>query len=186
MAYTDCASIALAGITMDCSSSIGGIKRVWLARYADVTDVTVTDNEISAITLASGAKWYEYQFRKNTGSLTSTLNVDDTNGNNYITSELSLVFSRMETVKRLEMSALAVGAVVAVVEDSNGNVWYLGKDDYVSASAGTGETGTAKEDRNAYTITLSTDSTDWPFELTDEAFAAVKTSAQGSTQGTNL
>ena len=77
----------------------------------------------------------------------------------------------------MEMAALAVGAVVAVVEDSNGKVWYLGYDDYVSASAGTGETGTAKEDRNAYTITLSTDSAEWPFELTATAFTAVKESA---------
>lgn len=177
MAYVDCASITLAGITMDCSTSIGGIKRVWLARYSDVSSVSTTDGEISTISLKSGAKWYEYQFRKNTGSLTSTLNVDEENGNNYVTSELSLVFSKMETAKRIEMAALAVGAVVAVVEDANGKAWYLGYDNYVSASTGTGETGTTKEDRNAYTITLSCDSAEWPFELTSTAFEAVKTSA---------
>lgn len=177
MAYVDCASITLAGITMDCSTSIGGIKRVWLARYSDVASVTLTQGEVSAINLKGDGKWYEYQFRKNTGSLTSTLNVDEENGNNYVTSDLSLVFSKMETAKRIEMAALAVGAVVAVVEDSNGKAWYLGYDDYVSASAGTGETGTAKEDRNAYTITLSTDSAEWPFELTATAFTAVKESA---------
>jgi hypothetical protein len=189
MAFADCATITLKGILMDCSSSIGGIKRVWLTRYSDlagqptVGDITETDPEtsevitlgkgITAINLKSGAEWYEYQFRKNTGSLTSTLNVDTENGNNYITSELSLVFSKMETKKRMEMAALTVGAVVAVVEDSNGKFWYLGYDDYVSASAGTGETGTAKEDRNAYTITLSTDSTEWPYELSAAAAASV-------------
>ena len=73
----------------------------------------------------------------------------------------------------MEMAGLTVGAVVAVVEDSNGKFWYLGYDDYVSASAGTGETGTAKEDRNAYTITLSTDSTEWPYELSAAAAASV-------------
>lgn len=176
---------------MDCSSSIGGIKRVWLTRYSDVElvqgktatigDITETvdgstitlGKGVTAIKLKTGAQWYEYQFRKNTGSLTSTLNVDEENGNNYITSELSLVFSKMETKKRMEMAALTVGATVAVVEDSNGKFWLLGYEDYVSASAGTGETGTAKEDRNAYTITLSTDSTEWPYELSAAAIASV-------------
>lgn len=185
MAFADCASIVLKGIMMDCSNSIGGIKRVWLARYSDIDSVTIGNitesgsssvvlgQGVTAIALKTGGEWYEYQFRKNTGSLTSTLNVDETNGNNYITSELSLVFSKMETKKRMEMAALAVGAVVAVVEDSNGKYWYLGYDDYVSASAGTGETGTAKEDRNAYTITLSTESAEWPYELSEAAIASV-------------
>lgn len=191
MAFADCASIVLKGIMMDCSNSIGGIKKVWLARYSDIAQVNgktatigdITETEggetrvlgkgVTAISLKSGGEWFEYQFRKNTGSLTSTLNVDEANGNNYITSELSLVFSKMETKKRMEMAALAVGAVVAVVLDSNGKYWLLGFDDYVSASAGTGETGTAKEDRNAYTITLSTDSAEWPYELSATAAASV-------------
>lgn len=41
MAFADCASIVLKGIMMDCSNSIGGIKRVWLARYSDIASVTI-------------------------------------------------------------------------------------------------------------------------------------------------
>ena len=177
-----CSSISLAGTNLDCSPSIGGIKTVYLAKYSDIASVTVssadaTKGKITAITLETGGRWYEYQFRKNTGSLTSTLNVDDASGAVYVTNELALVFSKMETAKRLEMSALSLGQLAAVVEDSNGCFWYLGLDDYVSASAGTGETGTAKGDRNAYTLTLSTDSLDWPLELSSEAVTAVETSA---------
>ena len=180
----DCTSIALTRITMDCAPSIGGIKKVFLALYSDIDTVTKAADDaasnggfITAITLKSGAKWHEYQFRNNTGSLTSTLNVNDETGNVYVTSELALVFGRMENAKRIEMTALAIGQVAAVVLDSNGKYWYLGFDDYVSASAGTGETGTSKDDRNAYTLTLSTDSVDWPYELSAEAAAAVEESA---------
>ena len=38
--------------------------------------------------------------------MTSTLNVDETTGNNYVTTEVSLVFSKMETTKRIEMADL--------------------------------------------------------------------------------
>lgn len=157
--------ITLNGITLDCQPSLGGIKKVWLAQYSDVTEVTVDPESdmISAITNAG--EWYEYQFRKATGSLTSTLNVDETAGTNYVSNELSLVFTKMETAKRIEIAALSIGQLCAIVLDSNGHYWFLGKDDYVSASAGAGNTGTAKGDQNAYTLTLSTDSDSYPYEI---------------------
>lgn len=167
--------ITIAGITLDCESSLGGIKQVWITQYDNVKSVTVDDetNQISAITLESSAKWYNYQFRKGTGSLTSTLNVDETAGTNYVSNELALVFTKMETKKRIEIAALSIGQLVVVVEDSNGKYWFLGKDDYVSASAGTGVTGTAKGDQNAYTLTLATDSESYPYELSAEAIRSV-------------
>lgn len=167
--------ITIAGITLDCESSLGGIKQVWITQYDNVKSATVDDetNQISAITLEADAKWYNYQFRKGTGSLTSTLNVDETAGTNYVSNELALVFTKMETKKRIEIAALSIGQLVVVVEDSNGKYWFLGKDDYVSASAGTGVTGTAKGDQNAYTLTLATDSESYPYELSAEAIQSV-------------
>lgn len=167
--------ITIAGITLDCETSLGGIKQVWITQYDNVKSVTVDDetNQISAITLEADAKWYNYQFRKGTGSLTSTLNVDETAGTNYVSNELALVFTKMETKKRIEIAALSIGQLVVVVEDSNGKYWFLGKDDYVSASAGTGVTGTAKGDQNAYTLTLATDSESYPYELSAEAIQSV-------------
>lgn len=166
--------ITLNGITLDCQPSLGGIKRVWITQYSDVKSVVVgEDNMIESITLNGEAQWYEYQFRKATGSLTSTLNVDESAGVNYVSNELALVFTKMETAKRIEIAALSIGQLAVVVEDSNGHYWFLGKDDYVSASAGTGVTGTAKGDQNAYTLTLSTDSDSYPYELSAEAIAAI-------------
>lgn len=159
--------ITLKGITLDCATSLGGIKEVWITEYSNVKTVTVDpeSNMISAITLETSAKWYDYQFRKGTGSLTSTLTVDETAGVNYVANELSLVFTKMETAKRLEITALSIGQLAVIVLDSNGKYWFLGKDDYVSASAGTGATGTAKGDSNNYSITLATDSETYPFEI---------------------
>lgn len=166
--------ISLKGITLDCQPSLGGIKRVWITQYSDVKSVVVgEDNKIESITLEAEAEWYEYQFRKATGSLTSTLNVDESAGVNYVSNELSLVFTKMETTKRIEIAALSIGQLAVVVEDSNGHYWFLGKDDYVSVSAGTGVTGTAKGDQNAYTLTLSTDSDSYPYELSAKAIAAI-------------
>jgi hypothetical protein len=157
--------ITLNGITLDCQPSLGGIKKVWLTQYSDVSEVTVDPESKMISDITNAGEWYEYQFRKATGSLTSTLNVDETAGINYVSNELSLVFTKMETAKRIEIAALSIGQLCAIVLDSNGHYWFLGIDDYVSASAGAGNTGTAKGDQNAYTLTLSTDSDSYPYEI---------------------
>ena len=186
----------LNGITLDCSHSLGGIKTVYIANYNDVTDikynastgsttgttsgvtgsttgVTYTGDTITGITMASGAVFKPYQFRKQTGSMTSTLTVDETAGVNYVSTELSLVFTKMETKKRIELSALSVGQLAVIVEDSNGTFWFLGKDDYVSVSAGGAQTGVAKGDGNNYTLTLRDESDTYPYEITKEAVDSV-------------
>lgn len=165
----------LNGIILDCSNSLGGIKTIYIANYGDVTDVAVDaeNGEITGLTMADSAVFKPYQFRKQTGSLTSTLTVDETAGVNYVSTELSLVFTKMETAKRIELSALSIGQLAVIVEDSNGKYWYLGKDDYVSATAGGGQTGVAKGDGNNYTLTLKDESDTYPYEIQKAAVEAV-------------
>ena len=157
-------NVNIAGLCKDCDSSRGGIVEVYAANYGDLTP-TVSAGTITAISVASGASVYKYEFRKGTGSMTSTLTVDAANGVNYVATELSLQFSKMETRKRIEMAALAVGELVFIVRDSNGKFWYLGMDEAVTASAGSGQTGQAIGDGNFYAITLTDNANTWPYEV---------------------
>lgn len=165
----------LAGISLDCTNSLGGIKTVYIANYGDVTEIEIDEasGQITGVTMSGETKFKPYQFRKQTGSMTSTLNVDETAGINYVSTELSLVFTKMETAKRLEMTALAKAQLAVIVKDSNNKYWYLGKDDYVSSTAGSGNTGTAKGDSNNYSLTLTDESDTYPFEITEAAVLAV-------------
>ena len=72
-----CTNQTLAGLCKDCEGSVGGIVEVYAAIYDSVESLATSGNMITGITLASGASFYKYQFRKNTGSMTSTLNVTD-------------------------------------------------------------------------------------------------------------
>lgn len=155
----------LAGITLDCASSVGGIKEVYIANYDDIDMVTVADDKVTQITMKENAKFKKYQFRKQTGSMTSTLNVDEVAGINYVSTELSLVFTKMETSKRIEIAALSIGQLAVIVKDGNDKYWYLGYNDYVSAVNGGGATGTAKGDSNNYSITLKDESDSYPYEV---------------------
>lgn len=164
----------LGGLLMDCETSLGGIKRVYIAKYEDVGEIVPSEGGmVTSIPMLNSTKFKAYNFRKQTGSMTSTLTVDETAGVNYVSTEVVLVFTKMETKKRLEMSALALGQLAVIVEDSNGKYWYLGSDDYVSASAGAANTGTNKGDANSYTITLKDESDTFPYEVSKEAVEAV-------------
>ena len=155
----------LSGLAKDCAANMGGIVEVLIANFDDVTAVTITTGIVSAITMASSAKFKKYNFAKNTGSLTSTYNIDQASGVKYVSSDLLLQFNRMETTKRVEITALSLGDLAVIVKDANGKYWYLGKDEPVNASAGDGQTGTARGDANRYTITLQDNSLEMPYEV---------------------
>ena len=152
---------------------MGGITEVLLANREDVSAVTADSGKISEITMASSAKFKRYTFARNTGSMTSTYTIDQASGVRYVTTDLLLQFNRMETAKRVEISALAVNDLVAIVKDANGIYWYLGYDEPVNASAGDGQTGTARGDANRYTITLQDNSKEMPMEVDSTIIAAL-------------
>ena len=155
----------ISGIVQDCATSKGGVAEVYLANYEDVTDVAVTDNKVTGITMASGKKFHRYYFRPGTSSMTSTLTIDNAAGVNFVQTLLTMLFSRMETTKRVEMSALAVNDLRAIVKDANGVFWLLGEEEPVIANAGDGQTGTAKTDANRYSITLEDNNSTFPKEI---------------------
>lgn len=155
----------LSGLVKDCSPSMGGILEVLLANREDVASVSAETGKISGITMDSSAKFKKYSFTRNTGSMTSTYTINQANGVNYVTTDLVLQFNRMETTKRVEITALSVNDLVAIVKDANGVYWYLGYDEPVNASAGDGQTGTGRDEANRYTITLQDISKEMPMEV---------------------
>lgn len=164
-----------------CVANLGGIKSVFLAEYdADAIKVTKgSDGADDTYTLKKeGITWQEYKMRKNVASMTSTLN-NSTDGASYVTTELALVFSRMDAAKRAAIQALALGEVMAIVEDSNGELWFLGKDAPLTATAGAGETGTAMSDANRYTLTLTDESKEFPIRLADSDNPSKPSSSSG-------
>ena len=156
---------AISGLIQDCATSKGGVAEVYLANYDDVSAITVTDGQVTGITMATGKKFKRYYFRPGTSSMTSTLNLDVAAGVNFVQTLLNMLFSRMETTKRIEMSALAVNDLRGIVKDSNGVYWLLGEEEPMIANAGDGQTGTAKTDANRYSITLEDNNTSFPKEI---------------------
>lgn len=160
-------SVSLSGIAADCQTNVGGIREIYIANFDDVTAVEIDEvsNMIDTITMDSGKKFLKYFFKKNTSSLTSTLNVDPTAGINFVQSDLNIVFAKQETVKRMEIAKLSLGELRVIVKDANGKYWFLGQEEFVSATSGTAQTGTNRTDGNNYQIVLTDYSSSYPYEV---------------------
>lgn len=163
-----CINTPLNGLVYDkCLANVGGIEAVYIAKFDDVSDVTLTaTNEpaVSTITMDEGKKFMGYHFREETGSLTGTLTVSD-NGGRYYTNEAALVFDRMERKKHLEITVLASEASSVLVKDNNGEYWLMSKDKPVYASANVAETSTGYDDHNGYNLTLGVRSQFMPLHV---------------------
>lgn len=158
-----CSSYTMGGIALGCKDSIGGIKKAWFAPYGVKTTVSQSTLTIDAADIAN---FKVYNFRKATGSMTSTLNTSETSGNSF-TTEVVLQFLKQETSKRLEVMALLMNEMCGVVKDGNGKYWYIGYDYPIEATSGTAETGTAMTDLNGYNLTITDNSVELPYEITD-------------------
>lgn len=148
----------LTGLGRSCESNIPGLRTVYFANREDVSDVAFEADGItvSAITMATEAKFYKYYFAKNTGSLVTTHVRSDENGNNYYTTTINLQFNKMEAAKHVEIEALAEGNLIAVAVDNNGKAHLVGYDDYLSSQGEEIATsGAGIDDRNGYTLTLT-------------------------------
>lgn len=169
MAY--CISNSLAGIATDCEGSLGGIKTVYLTTFQDGI-FNMSGETVTGFTTGV-THFYEYQFKPETSNFTSTLNKTAAGGS-YVTTEINLVFSRMDAAKRVEMNALALDDLAAVVADANGKYWAFGRWLPVVSSTATGESGTAYGDANQYTVTLTASDQNFAPELSDGAITALK------------
>lgn len=167
-----CSSITLKGIGINCDTNLAGIKKAWIAQYDDVkVSPVLTGENAHTATLEAAAEatqpFFAYNFAKQTGSLTSTITIDEANGVRYYTNEITLQFNKMEASKHLEIEALAAGELVVVILDNNGKYWVVGADQYVSATEATAQSGQAYGDLNGYTTTMSAMSAYLPFEVKD-------------------
>lgn len=166
----------LKGIGTSCDTVLSGIKSAYIANREDVSAVTKSStaaNVVSGITMSGDAKFMHYHFKKQTGSLTSTLSKDETNGYRFYTNEIALQFTKLEAAKHLEIEALAAGELITIIETNDNKLWLVGYDSYVSATEATAQTGTAFTDMSGYQITMSAMESTLPLEVPADVLTGI-------------
>ena len=180
-----CTSKYLTSITTSCTSNLPSIKSLWIGQYdsASFTYTYLQDGQsqdivdddgnkiieaVSGATLKEGSKpWVIFNFKKNTGELTSEMTVND-NGSHYYTNGVNLVFARIDNGKRLSLEAVASGECTMIVLDSNNQYWLIGAENSVAMTTLSATTGVAISDSNQYSLTISADEATMPILIDGE------------------
>jgi hypothetical protein len=157
------------GITRyNCESPAGGISEVYLLAFEELTSITVTACEVTAIT-TSGAPstWYRYELNEEVGLLETTETKSVQNNSLFYDANLSFTVTKMEASKCNELNLLAIQRIVAIIKTVEGKFFLLGDERGAHKTGGTNNssTGTAYGDLNGYSINLMAKQTHDVYEV---------------------
>ena len=162
--------------TTSCGYSLPEVTDIYLANYADVTNSAVAASsggcgeEITGITLASGASFYHIEPAKNSTTFEDALVVED-NGNKYRTHTLTFNISgTYDACMHQNLDDLALGRYFAVVKTAEGQYLALGRLTGLEAETATLSGG---GDTNGLQIVLSANVTESAIPLASGAIAIV-------------
>ena len=145
-----------------CGYSLPQIVTLYLANYADVKDVAVTEpskDEISGITMVESAKFHVVEPAKNSASFTDEY-VTNENGAQYRTQTITFsVTGTYDKEKHNALDALSLGKYFVVAKTAEGSYIGFGRLTGLEASAASNAGGSANN-TNGMTITLTADVTD--------------------------
>ena len=182
----------LMSIATSCGSNLPSIKSLWIGAFESATftytylqngSQNVTDNDgnpiietVSGATLKEGSKpWVIFNFKRNTGELTSEMTVND-NGSHFYTNGVNIVFAKIDNGKRLSLEAVSSGECTMIVLDSNNQYWLIGAENSVAMTTLSATTGVAVSDSNQYSLTISADEATMPILIDgDQAQTIIST-----------
>lgn len=156
---------AIVAVLRDCESNLGGVKRVLLANFDDVTAVTLADGAVSAMTMATGKTFVEIYVRPETSNFSASPQFNDAGDYAGEEGTLALTLNRMDTGKRGTVDTISKNDMKVIFQDGNGKFWLLGYDNPVRRSGGDAATGTAMTDTNGYGLELRSRDNQLPYEV---------------------
>jgi hypothetical protein len=149
------------GYTIDCRDAVGGIEAIYLIENSALYDasgnsrVTEASGTVTAMTKASGKRFYKIEVPRGTASSSNALTGSQENGTVFFTHQVVFpVNSRNASVRNLIMT-LAKNRVTIVTKEMDGTYRMFGKEFGLFLDTTEAGSGTAAGDRNGYNLTFS-------------------------------
>ena len=145
------------GVTRSCGFQFGGLKKVYLANFEEVSAVTHgTTGLITGVTMTStGATWYEFQYEPNTAQKLEELQAGAVS--RFVNQTLNLKLANVTQEKKEVLEDLANATMAAIIQTQDDLYWYFAeptKSAGLRATVLSIDSGTATADDAAVTITL--------------------------------
>lgn len=147
-----------AGRAIPCKDVVGGLRAVYFADFGDIPYANITFAAASAtfdeITDISGTfTVYKYDLKGNS-SFEQAFNSSRENGTTFFTQTLNLTLTKLTKTDNKQLKLMAYGRPQVIVEDYNGNAFFMGMEYGAEVTGGTVVTGAAMGDLSGYTLTL--------------------------------
>lgn len=144
-----------------CQAWSGGLARLYLVDKADVTSMTLTGTQYSAITMVSGKVFKEFEFAEDLAERRETANRAES-GSVSITGELEFYIRGLNNTNRTsieEIIASSTCGVIAIAVDFQGTKWVHGYGELskraMRIATGTAMSGKKLDDATGTTIILN-------------------------------
>jgi len=143
------------GITLDCRQGAGGVKKIYLTEFANVSTITSSSGSVSAITMVSGKKFWTIELELEDAQFDENATVSIENGTTFY--EQTLVFSvyKMTAKNRNIVRLLTQNRLMVIVQDADDVYHLAGETRALHLTASATSTGKAMGDKNGYSITLT-------------------------------
>ena len=151
------------GFQLGCRDNMGGLRQIYILS-GSVSSVTGASNGLLTAISGSGT-FFLFELAKNTGDFTETINSSIENGTVYYEQVVNAPFQKLQSSTRNQVKVLAQNPDLKIIVQTNngtedggvGQFFYLGQENGMTLSGGTGQTGTAFADLNGYTLTFTGD-----------------------------
>lgn len=154
------------GYSIDCRESVGGIQAIWLIANADLYDasgnsrVTESSGTVTAMTKATGKRFYKFEVPRGTASASSNLTGSQENGTIFFTHQVMFpINSRTASIRNI-ITTLAKNRLTFVTLDMDGTYRMYGKAFGLFLDSTESGSGTAAGDRQGSMLTFTSQETE--------------------------
>lgn len=142
------------GRKLGCKSQLGGLKAVYFISYADISAIVLDSSteEVESFT-ATSSSIFKFDL-KGSNSLETAITSSDENGTTFMESTLNITLQKQDAATLKEIKLLAYNRPKVFVEDRNGNLFMLGRENGCSLASGSIVTGDALGDMSGYTLSF--------------------------------
>lgn len=137
--------------TLDCFDGVGGVETVYIAEKANISSVTSTGSQVTAITMASGKYFYEFKMDQEIGHGESKGTKNLANGTTSWVQTFGGSWRKQGITKTNLLKILIQNpSLVLIYKDNNGQYIMFGSEIGGHMTETTAMSGTALADKNGY------------------------------------
>lgn len=171
-----CGNTITEGIAVLCDNNAGGILAIYVTDKCNIVSTTEsTEGLVDAVVMETTTQFYKIETQRLTASLEENETNNFDNGSKFWEQILNLVIARRDVARRNAIRSYGAGQkdLCFIVEDSNGTLWFAGREEGLKLFTDTSGTGTKKEDLNGYTIQFTGQASDMMASLDPSLLAAL-------------